>query len=240
MMEAPRPLSPWGLFRESRGLLEFPRLLLGFPHLARQPRGQGQPVMVLPGYGAGDGSTFLLQAYVRFLGYRVRGWELGRNSGDVPDIIPRVVETVAGFAAEVARGVKLIGWRLGGYLAREAARERPDLVEHVITLGTPTVGGPKYTAVAELYRRQGYDLDAIEAEVEVRNAKPLQVPITAIYSRSDAVVAWEACIDRVNPNVEHVEVRTTHLGLGFAPEVYRVIAERLAGHSPGCMQHQLS
>ena len=52
-------------------------------------------------------------------------------------------------------------------------------------------------------------------------------------SRSDAIVAWEACIDRVNPDVEHVEVRTTHVGLGFAPEVYRIIAERLAGHSDG-------
>jgi len=188
-------------------------------------------VVVLPGYGAGDGSTFLLQAYVRFLGYGVRGWELGRNSGDVPDLIPRVVERVAGFAAEAGRYVKLIGWSLGGYLAREAARERPDLVEHVITLGTPTVGGPKYTAVAEAYRRQGYDLDAIEAEVEARNAKPLDVPVTAIYSRFDAIVAWEACIDRVNPNVEHIEVHTMHLALGFAPEVYRIIAERLARRS---------
>ena len=144
-----------------------------------------------------------------------------------------MVQTVAAFAGAARRGVRLIGWGLGEYLAREAARERPDLAEHVITLGTPTVGGPKYTAVAEVYRRQGYDLDGIEAEVDARNARPLEVPITAIYSRSDAIVAWEACIDRVNPNVEHVEVRTTHVGLGFAPEVYRIIAERLAGHSGG-------
>jgi len=139
-----------------------------------------------------------------------------------------VVEGVSELARVEGRGVRLVGWSLGGYLAREAARERPDAVERVITLGSPTVGGPKYTAVAEVYRRSGYDLDAIEAAVEARNRVPLQVPVTAIYSRSDAVVAWEACIDRVNPQVEHVEVHTTHLGLGFAPDVYRIIAQRFA------------
>jgi hypothetical protein len=98
----------------------------------------------------------------------------------------------------------------------------------VITLGSPVVGGPKYTAVAGAYRRQGIDLDAIEAEVAARNRQPLETPVTAVYSRSDGVVAWQACIDRHARNVEHVEVETTHLGLGFSPDVFRIIAERLA------------
>jgi pimeloyl-ACP methyl ester carboxylesterase len=232
-MEAPPRLSPLGLLRQGRGLLELPRLLWEFPDLARQPRGRGEPVIVLPGYGAGDASTLVLQAFLRFLGYRVRGWALGRNTGAVPVLLPRVVRRVAGIAREAKQRVRLVGWSLGGYLAREAARDRPDIVEQVITLGTPAVGGPKYTAVAGVYRRRGVDLDAIEAAVDARNRKPLEVPVTAIYSRSDGVVAWEACIDRVSPNVNHVEVRTTHLGLGFAPEVYRIIAESLACASEG-------
>jgi pimeloyl-ACP methyl ester carboxylesterase len=219
----PPPLS--GLIRETRGLLELPRLMLNFRGLARQPRGQRQPVLLLPGYGAGDGSTVILKIYLRLLGYRVRGWGLGRNSGNVPDLMPRIIKRIGSFARRTQQQVRLIGWSLGGYLAREAARERPDLVYRVITLGTPVVGGPKYTVVA---RRFQQDMAAIEAEIELRNRISLCTPVTAIYSRADAVVAWEACIDQNGNDVEHVEVRTTHVGLGFSPEVYKIIAQRLA------------
>jgi hypothetical protein len=220
--------SPKGLLGEARGLLELPKLLIGFPDLARQPRGHGQRILVLPGYGAGDGSTSVLRAYLRLLGYRPSGWGLGRNRGEVATLLPDVVQRLEFLAREEGAPIRLIGWSLGGYLSREAARERPQAVHQVITLGSPVVGGPKYTAVAGAYRRRGVDLDAIEAEVEARNRRPLDTPITALYSRSDAVVAWQACIDRHAPNVEHVEVETTHLGLGLSPAVFRIIAERLA------------
>jgi pimeloyl-ACP methyl ester carboxylesterase len=184
--------------------------------------------LLLPGYGAGDGSTVILKIYLRLLGYRVRGWGLGRNSGDVPDLFPRVLKRISSFARRTQQEVRLIGWSLGGYLAREAARERPDLVHRVITLGTPVIGGPKYTVVARRFYRRGIDMAAIEAEIELRNRISLRTPVTAIYSRADAVVAWEACIDQNATYVEHVEVRTTHVGLGFSPEVYKIIAQRLA------------
>jgi hypothetical protein len=87
--------------------------------------------------------------------------------------------------------------------------------------------------VASRYRRQGFDLDAIEAKVEARYAKPLRVPVTAIYSKADGVVDWRACIDRRSPDVRHVEVQSTHLGLGFSPEVYGIIAESLAATPAG-------
>jgi pimeloyl-ACP methyl ester carboxylesterase len=188
---------------------------------------------VLPGFGAGDGSTMLLRGYLRSLGYAVRGWGLGRNGGNVATLIPRVMEVVAGYAERHGQSVRLVGWSLGGNLAREVARERPDIVDQVITLGTPAVGGPKYTAVAEQYRRRGYDLDTIEAEVANRERTPIRVPVTAIYSRSDAIVTWQACLDRISPSVEHVEVATTHLGLGLSPEVYRIIADRLVATATG-------
>jgi pimeloyl-ACP methyl ester carboxylesterase len=232
MSEALRAPNPIGLLGEARGLLELPNLLLRSPRLARQPRGQGQPVLVLPGFGAGDASTAVLRAYVRYLGYRPRGWELGRNTGDVPVLLARVVAALDRIAAEERQSVALIGWSLGGVLAREAARERPAAARQVITLGSPVVGGPKYTAVAGFYRRQGIDLDAIEAEVEARNRQPFATPVTAIYSRSDGVVAWRACIDPYAPQVDHVEVSATHLGLGFSPRVYEIIAQRLARPDP--------
>ena len=237
VIEAP-PLS--GLIRETRGFLELPRLLLRFRDLAQQPRGQGQPIMLLPGYGAGDGSTLILKSYLRLLGYHVHGWGLGRNSGDVANLFPRVLRRISSFAHRTRQQVRLIGWSLGGYFAREAARERPDLIQRVITLGTPVMGGPKYTVVARRFQRRGIDMAAIEAEIALRNQISLCTPVTAIYSRGDAVVAWEACIDQNGTTVEHVEVRTTHVGLGFSPEVYKIIAQRLADDDTQCCQLPLA
>jgi len=220
------------LLREAEAVLELVRIPWYAPSLARQPRGNGELVLVLPGYGAGDASTLPLRSYLRWLGYRADGWGLGTNRGDVPDLIPKVTQVVTERAEREGRPVRLVGWSLGGYLAREAARESPDSVQRVVTLGTPVVGGPKYTAVAPVYERQGVDLDAIEADVEARNEVPLRVPVHAIYSRKDGVVAWQACIDRHNDEVEHVEVTSTHVGLGLSPVVYRIVAQRLARSDP--------
>jgi alpha/beta superfamily hydrolase len=229
MIEEFDPPAFSGVFREARGLMELPRLLLRLPMLARQSRGAGAPVLILPGYGTGDGSTTILKAYLRLLGYRARGWGLGRNKGELVDLLPRVLKRVASFSRRSEQKVALIGWSFGGYLARELARERPELIRQVITLGTPVIGGPKYTSVAAIYRSRGMDIDAVAAEVERRNlSSSLQVPVTAIYSRADTIVAWQACIDRQTPDVEHVEVSTTHLGLGFSPEVFQIIAQGLA------------
>lgn len=229
MVETFQPPAASGVIREARGLIELPRLLLCFPALALQPRGNGEPVLLFPAHGMGDGSTVILKAYLRLLGYRARGLGLDRNMGAIAELLPRVLKRLASFARRSDQKVSLIGWSFGGYLAREIARERPDLVRQVITLGTPVIGGPKYTVVAERYRRRGMDIEAIAAEVDWRNqAALLETPVVAIYSRADAVVAWEACIDRQTPHVEHVEVRTTHLGFGFSPEVYKIIARRLA------------
>ena len=128
--------------------------------------------------------------------------------------------------------IAIIGWSFGGYLARELARERPDLVRLVVTLGTPVIGGPKYTAAAESYRKRGIDIEAIAAEVEQRNSiANLEVPVVAIYSQKDGLVAWEACIDHQTHDIEHIEVKSSHLGFGFSPDVYKVIAQRLAKHN---------
>lgn len=224
-IEAPNPAR---LIREARGLIELPRLLLRLPELARQPHGNGQPVLVLPGYGAGDVSTIMLKLYLRLLGYRARGWGLGRNSGQASDLLPKILKRAVSLARRSQSKIHLIGWSFGGYLARELARERADLVGRVITLGTPVIGGPKYTVLARSFRRLGLDVDAMAAEVEQRTAVALCTPVTAIYSRRDAIVAWRACIDPVATNIEHIEVATTHLGFGFSPEVYKIIAQRLA------------
>jgi pimeloyl-ACP methyl ester carboxylesterase len=184
--------------------------------------------MVLPGFGAGEGSTWILRTVLRRLGYRVHGWGLGVNRGDVPRLMPEVVRAVARLARAEGASLRLVGWSLGGYLAREAARDAPEHVDRVVTLGSPVIGGPKYTATAAFYRARGVDLAEIEAAIEARERTPIRAPITAIYSRADGIVDWRACIDRRSPHVEHVEVASTHIGLGFSPDALRVVAKSLA------------
>ena len=90
----------------------------------------------------------------------------------------------------------LVGWSLGGVVARELARLRPDLVRAVVTLGTPVVGGVRYVAVSYPWRRRGYDLDDHRALATEAARVPIRVPVTAIWSRRDGIVCGAACVDR--------------------------------------------
>ncbi len=181
-----------------------------------------------PGFASDDSWTESLRRFLSGLAWNVRGWGLGRNHGRVSELIPALVERTEAFRDETGCRVRLVGWSLGGYLVREVARERPDLVDRVITLGAPVVGGPKYTASAPMYVKKGYDLDEIERGAAEREATPIQVPIEAVYSRTDGIVAWRACIDHHSPDVRHHEVFSSHLGLVASPAVFRLVAEQLA------------
>jgi pimeloyl-ACP methyl ester carboxylesterase len=222
-MRAPNP-RPWSeaawLLRGLAGLSTF--RVCG----TDLPRGSS-PVLVLPGFLTGDASTAPLRRFLSRLGYQVSGWGLGRNRGDVEALVPLVEARLAALYPDTP--VSLVGWSLGGVLARETARRAPARVRRVVTLGTPVVGGPKYTLAAKAYRRRGIDVDAIERLAAEMNRTPLGVPVTAIYSRKDSVVAWQACIDD-NPanDVDYVEVRTGHAELGYSPVVYREVARALA------------
>lgn len=230
-MAAPiRPPSRRAVLREGLTAVEPALLALNGWKLARQPKGDRRAVLVLPGFGASDTSTIPLRRYLRSIGYDARGWALGQNTGDVAAYVRVMLDRVARIAGEQQRPVPLVGWSLGGVVAREVAREHPQVVEQVITLGSPVVGGPKYTRVGDTYRARGIDLDEIETAIAAREARPITVPITAIYSKHDGVVAWRACIDHLSPHVEHVEVNTTHLGLGIHHDVYVEVARRL--HRP--------
>jgi pimeloyl-ACP methyl ester carboxylesterase len=231
MADQLRPPPRAAALREPLAVVEPALLALNSWKLVRQPRGTGRPVLVFPGFGAGDISTIPLRRYLRGLGHDARGWGLGQNQGDMGALVPVVRDRVIRLADEQQHPVPLVGWSLGGVIAREVAREAPESVEQVITFGSPVVGGPKYTRVGDTYRARGVDLDEVEAQIASRDAVPITVPITAIYTKGDGVVAWRACIDHVSPRVEHVEVKTTHIGLGLHHEVFAEVARRL-GHPP--------
>ena len=149
----PGPPPRHALAREFMTFLEPMRLALRIRRLSAGPRGDGTPVLVIPGFGASDRSTWVLRKYLRSLGYVASGWQLGRNHGRVGELLPQVTRRVESIAARQGGRVHLVGWSLGGYLAREAAREIPEFVSRVITLGSPVVGGPKYTAASTSWSR---------------------------------------------------------------------------------------
>jgi pimeloyl-ACP methyl ester carboxylesterase len=218
---------------EGLGFLIVPSLIAAIPGFSTLPRGRNAPVMVLPGFGAGDGSTFVIRGLLSALGYAVSGWGFGINRGDVDEMLPKVLSRVEALAKESGCPVHLVGWSLGGVFARETARDAPAIVASVVTLGTPVVGGSKYTHVAALYSALGADLDEMEARVDERNRDLIRVPVTAIFSRADGIVDWRACIDPNDPDIDHVEVSATHLSLGFDPQVLRIVAERLGRDNQG-------
>ncbi len=154
------------LLREGRVLIEHLALRATTEKIrAEAPRGNGEPVMVVPGFATDDGWTTRLRNFLTTIGYNAVGWGLGRNRGNVPKLIPAMIQQTERLEKDCGHPVRLIGWSLGGYLAREVAREQPGIVERVVTLGAPIVGGPSYTATASRYVRKGYDLKEIREGV---------------------------------------------------------------------------
>jgi pimeloyl-ACP methyl ester carboxylesterase len=224
------PPSRLATLLELRAPLDWASLLYRAPQLARAPKGDGRPVMLIPGYGTDETSMRPLGRYLEFLDYDVYDWGQGRNRGDVESDIQRVGKRTQEIHRELGnQAVTLIGWSLGGVSAREAARLFEPYVREVITLGTPIIGGPKYTSVGRQFaKRANLDLDAFELEVHQRNAIGIRQPVTSIYSKADGVVSWRASIDTYNQQARNIEVRSSHFGLGANGPVWNLIARILS------------
>jgi hypothetical protein len=191
------------LFGELRAVPEFGAFLATSPVLALAARGDGHPVLVLPGLGGDDRSTTLLRGYLRYLGYHVHGWRLGTNQGPNERTTSGLAARLDGLSERHGQPISLVGWSLGGVYARALARRSPRSVRVVVTLGSP-----------------------LRDSSLSRGA--LRVPATSIYSRTDAVVPYQYSLDDPGPQRENVEVRGSHLGLGHNPAVLWVVADRLA------------
>ncbi len=213
------------LAKEVFGLLQIPRAFLRGPLLARLPQGS-QTVVAFPGFGTNDAATLPLRTALRALGHQPSGWGFGTNRGEVEEMLDDVIDLVEQRVEHTGQPAALVGWSNGGIFAREVARDRPDLVTQVFTFGTPIFGGPKYTRGAALYSRA--DIARIEALVNQRNEIPIRRPITALYSKNDAIVDWRACIDDFSPDVANIEVSSTHAGMVIDPDIWTAIALGLA------------
>ena len=195
--------------------------------------GAGAPVLVLPGFLADDLATLPMRRHLTRNGWAAAGWGLGRNHGKVGALLPPLSEKIAALADRHGEPVRLVGWSLGGVLARELARREPGAVRQVITLGSPVVGGAKYTAYAPWMRRWGLDLDAEEARVDARHSAPIPVPLDVIFSEQDGVVAWRSSQDpRPGPAYAEHRVGGAHAGLITRPEVLRLVHALLCAGGP--------
>lgn len=214
---------------EGRAGLEAGALLLQLPLLKLlAQKGKGEPVIVLPGFMAGDMSTVVMRSYLNGIGYKASGWGLGTNRGKMLDLLQPLLEQIKTTYEEAGQKVKLVGWSRGGMLSREIARDYPDLVERVITIGSPVKGGIEVSSIGNWVRREtGMTPAAMSDILRQRQAVPIKVPIRSIYSRYDGIVAWKACIDNVNPDVRHYEIHGSHVGMGTNVEVFKLLPKLL-------------
>ena len=223
----PRPPSRLLQWMELRAFGEFAASLALMPLLQRTPRGDGHPVLVMPGLIASDTSTQLLRYYLRSRGYDARGWRLGRNMGLKEGLRDKMLAAVRDLYAETGRKVSLIGWSLGGVYVRDIATELPDMVRTCIMLGSPIHGHPRSTNAWRIYElASGQRVD----DPKLHRLDPAlpPVPTTAIFSRSDGVVAWQCSVEQKSATSESIEVDGSHCGLGAHPAVLYAIADRLA------------
>lgn len=211
------------LLGEARTPFEVAKLAVGWRFLARKNVGQGQTVLLMPGFGASSSSMTFIKRYLDSLGYKAVHWSAGFNHGEVGKLLPQVIADIKAHTDAAQAPIKLLGWSLGGYLAREAAREVQQHVSRIVTIGSPVIGGPKYTAVKALYDIRGLDVESIENSTLKRFEHPIVCPIVALYCKKDSIVSWQACIDRFSPNVEHIEIDTPHLAMGVSKEVMNLL-----------------
>jgi hypothetical protein len=203
------------LIRE--GLIIATRFYRAFGKLGERGPPDGPPLMVIPGFLAGDHTTLGLQRALGDAGYRVTGWGLGFNRGVEADTLDRMIGEIERFG----RGAKvtLVGWSLGGLYAREVAKVRPDLIAKVVTLGSPFSGDLRANHAWRIYQLiAGHSVYEPPLKVDVRSKPP--VPTLAIWSRSDGVVAPASARGEPEERDEAVELDCSHMGFAVSGRAF--------------------
>lgn len=227
------PLLAWAIAELPRALVEFAMLAPAHSILTRAPRGDGHPVIAIPGYRSNDSAMLVLRRYLRRWGYEPYPWGLGTNLGvgyerlDYEKQLTRRLERIVAKHGEKAT---LIGWSQGGVIAREITKHRPELVRQIVTLGSPVADAPEATTLFRIFKRT--TSGEISSELmnflrEVSSPLP-NVRCVCIYSNTDGIVSPDIAQDFVSPNVENICINVSHFGMTVNPFVLYVIADRLA------------
>jgi pimeloyl-ACP methyl ester carboxylesterase len=219
------------LFTEpGRATAEFGSFVVSVPLLRRAPRGDGHTVLVLPGFLADDRSTFVLRSYLASLGYKACGWGLRRNVGPTPEILKGMEQRLLRLADSAGTPVSLVGWSLGGMFARELGRNHPECVRQIVTLGSPfRSNAPIGSHATQSFERLAHiHVPHTELPPAETDQDQLDVPVAAVFTKADGVVAWRSCLQDAGVRRENIEVYGSHCGLGHNPTAMWVVADRLA------------
>jgi triacylglycerol lipase len=230
------------LWREARVGLEAATLLRDPVFAGEDVRdGRGQPVLLIPGFLAGDDSLGLMTRWLRRTGHHTRKAGMRANVGCSGKTVERIELRLEELVQQQGRRAAVIGQSRGGTFARVLAGRRPDLVSGIVTLGTPQIdplavhpfvrlqllalGALGTIGAPGLFRRACLEGECC-SEFWEQYAQPLPrgTGYVSVYSRTDGIVDWRACLD---PVAEHVEVRASHIGMAVNAQVYRAIAEAL-------------
>jgi len=232
---APPPRLIYSLL-EGRAFLEMALLPVLLPLLSATPRGDGHPVLLVPGFTAGDATMIGLKVFLQSRGYHVETWGLGQNTGFKLKFSQALEQKVRFLHHKHRRKVSIVGWSLGGVYGFYAAHSAPECVRSVISLGSPMRFTPDNfntrLAVRTLYRYLAHPMGPVAHLAHVR-AKVLKapppMPSTCVYSMTDGVVPPQAArIDTTEGEHENIWVPGSHLGLGFNAAVMWIVADRLA------------
>lgn len=227
------PAFPLALMEPGRALSELSLLPVAQFPLRAAPSGDGHSVIVCPGFLTSDRATGLLRRFIATKGYNTVGWELGRNfgPGTTGGNFELLAEKVEALFDQSRRKVSLVGWSLGGVMARELAKQFPDKVRQVITLGSPISGKVEASTISWIYNQVAGQQPLpphMQKMMENLLEPPVDVPSTSIFTKTDGIVHWRGCIEPKASNTDNIEVYASHCGLGVNPVVFFAIADRLA------------
>ena len=198
--------------------------------------GDGHPVVIFPGLGAGASSVATLRDHCRALGYEAFDWGQGFNTGPQGDLdtwLGALKSRMVDLLSTHEQPATLIGWSLGGLYAREVGKLMAPHVRQVITIGTPFNADADHTNVGWLFRLLSGSPAALGPALGLRLRTPPPVRTTSIYSRTDGVVAWQTCRHETRSKLVHdIEVDGSHIGMGWNREVLDAVTDRL-GQAPG-------
>ena len=188
--------------------------------------GKGRPVVVLPGFFSPDIGTARLRAFLARQDFTVYPWGQGFNIGPTTTILDGLERELEKIAEGCSTAPALLGQSLGGTIAREAAKRRPDLVSHVLTIVSP-IRLPVQTTLAPLAHVASVLWDKETSAVLHQISVPPPMRLTAIVTPRDGLVDYRCCMPDPAPNVEVILVEGTHTTMGSNPTVQRIVAERL-------------
>lgn len=214
---------------EGRALFELGAFFATRPWLGTLPKGDGHSVMTLPGFLATNNSTVPMRGLLRRLGYDAHGWESGRNLRVDDHLLERLEAQLARLNDQSGRKVSLVGWSLGGTIAREIAKLHPDRVRLVISLGSPISDDRNHTNARRLFEYFNRDVHEVRGGSHFEGLdKAPPVPTTSILTRTDGIVHWRGSLQEPGESPsENIEVHASHCGLGVNPSVMIAIADRL-------------